>query len=75
LWDWFTDLSARFLRIRDGVCAPIPPSEFVAWAQITGNIVTIREFEILSKMERAYCDETNLEIAAYRERQKNAKHR
>lgn len=47
---------------------PIPPSEFRAWREITGNIVYPAEYAILCAMDVAYCDEMNKELAASIER-------
>ena len=59
-------------RIQDGVCCPIAPSEFVAWENISGNIVHPFEFTFLRAMDAAYVKETNIELKAYNERQKAA---
>lgn len=66
LWDWYGDVSKRFVRVRDGVCLPIPPSEWLAWRDLTGNIVYSWEFDILHSMDVAFCDETNKEEMAKR---------
>lgn len=66
MWDWFFDCDNRVSRIVDGVCRTIPPSEWVAWQQLTGDIVYPWEFAILAAMDRAYCDGVNVEIAAGR---------
>jgi len=68
LWEWYFDLSQRLRRVRDGVCEPIPPSEFEAWQRLTGNIVYRHEYAILAAMDAAYCDEMNKELADYQER-------
>lgn len=57
-------------RIRDGVCEPIPPSEFMAWKAATGNIVYSAEYAVLCGMDAAYCSEMNKELADLRTRQK-----
>lgn len=56
-------------RVRDGVCEPIPATEFLAWKAATGNIVYPVEYGILRDMDIAYCDETNKELMAFRERE------
>lgn len=66
LVEWFYDANARVRRVLEGVCAPIPPTEWVAWQQITGNIVYSWEFDILAAMDVAFCDETNKELDARR---------
>jgi len=69
LWDWYFDLSDRLRRVRDGVCEPIPPSEFMAWTHATGHIVYPSEYAILCAMDGAYCAEMAKELADYRARQ------
>ena len=66
LWDWYFDLDAKITRISDGVCERIPPSEWKAWAELTGNIVYPWEFDILAAMDRVYSDAVTAEIAAGR---------
>lgn len=71
IWEWYFHLSERFLRIRDGVCHPIPPSEYLAWREATGNIVYPLEYAILCSMDEAFCDEASKELADYHERLKD----
>jgi hypothetical protein len=59
-------------RVRGGVCEPLPPSEFEAWATMSGNIVYPREYAILRAVDRAFCAETNAELADYQARQREA---
>ncbi len=66
LWDWYFEVDERISRIDDGVCKMIPPSEWLAWAQLTGNIVYSWEYDILAAMDSAYCAGVNGEIAAGR---------
>ena len=66
LWEWFFDLDNRISRMDDGVCNRIPPSEWLAWQQMTGDIVYPWEYDILTAMDRAYCAAVNGEIAAGR---------
>jgi len=68
LWNWYDQISSGVGRIRDGVCFPIPWTEFQAWANLTGNIVSPSEYAILHSMDLVFCDETNKELEAYRER-------
>lgn len=80
IWDWYTDLSQRVSRIRDGVCYLIPLSEMLSWAKISRNIVYSWEYDILMEMDAAFCRETNLELQSKREkeeeeRQKKLKNR
>lgn len=72
LWDWYFDLSESLTRVRDGICEPIPPSEFIAWKTATGQIVYPSEYDILRAMDVAFCDEMNAEIEASRLRSKEA---
>lgn len=66
LWDWYFDMDSRLSRITDGICARIPPSEWLSWQQMTRAIVYPWEYDILADMDRAYCAEVNSEIAAGR---------
>lgn len=75
LWEWYFDLSDSIRRVRDGVCEPFPPSEFVAWRDASGNIVYPFEYAILRAMDGAYCAETNKELADYRARQEEERNR
>lgn len=69
LWEWYLDLSSGLRRVRDGVCEPFPPSEFEAWRAATGHIVYPVEYGILRAMDVAFCDETNKELSAFRQRE------
>ena len=64
IWDWFKELSLIASSVSDGMYRPIPPSEYLAWQQITGNIVYSWEYDILFSMDSVYCDEMNKEIQA-----------
>jgi hypothetical protein len=75
LWDWYFDLSGGLRRVRDGVCEPIPHTEFQAWRANTGNIVYPVEHAILRDMDAAFCDETNKELSAFRERENDRRDR
>lgn len=63
LWTWYFDVSDRLGRVRDGVCDPIPPSEWLAWKELTGHIVYRWEFAILCAMDAAYCNTLNRELS------------
>lgn len=65
-------MSDRLQRTRDGVCGPIPPTEFMAWKAATDKIVSAQEYAILGEMDLAYCGEMNKEIAAIEARQTDA---
>lgn len=68
LWEWYFDLSERLRRVRDGVAERIPPTEYLAWAAMTGEIVYPWEYAILADMDVAFCDEMDKELADYRTR-------
>lgn len=68
LWQWYKSISDTLPRIRDGVCNPIPPTEFKAWLELSGIICYPFEYEILSAMDVVYVDEMNKELQDYRER-------
>lgn len=70
LWEWFKDLNSSISRISEGVCRLIPPSEIKAWSELTGNFIHPFEYDILNSMDIEFCNETNLEFKALRERQK-----
>ena len=70
LWNWYFALSDRLLRVQDGVCAPIPPSEFKAWLGLTGEIVYPWEYDILCAMDVAFCDQSNKELTDKHERER-----
>lgn len=70
LWNWYHDLSRSVRRVRDGVCEPIPPSEFIAWKQATKREVYPHEYEILREMDVVFVSMMNDELEAYRERTK-----
>lgn len=72
IWQWYHSLSARLRRVRDGVCEPIPPSEFAAWVSVTQTIIYPWEYNIISAIDDAYCDEMNKELKDYRARQDEA---
>lgn len=68
LWEWYFQISERLRRVRDSVCEPIPPSEFLAWCKASGTIVNALEYGILSAMDDAFCDEMNRELQDYNAR-------
>lgn len=67
-WEWFFDLSAGVSRVSDGVCNPINWSEMIQWATATGTQVEPWEYDVLRAIDTAFCAETNIAFAAYRER-------
>ena len=60
------DATRRQRRVLEGICGPITPANWIAWQQITGNIVYPREYAILAAMDVAFCDEMNKELEANR---------
>lgn len=62
LWQWYQEISSTVRRINEGLCGPIHPSEWLAWTRMTGNIVNHVEYDILTAMDRTFCDETNVEL-------------
>lgn len=69
LWDWYMDATRRVRRVVEGVCGPVSPADWLAWAEITGNIVYRWEYDILAAMDIAFCDEMNKELEGRRETQ------
>lgn len=67
LWIWFHEISDSLRRVADGVCFPIPWSEYLAWAKVGGHIVRVDEYAILRAVDTAFCDEMNKELQAYQE--------
>jgi len=72
IWDWYQELIRGVSRISDGVCRPIEWQTYLAWAKVTGHIVNTFEYFALMEIDHAFCDETNKEMAAYRERSRAA---
>ncbi len=70
LWEWYHDLSNSVARVKDGVCCPIPPSEFIAWKEMNSLEIRSHEYKMLRAMDEAFCAATNVELAEYRERTK-----
>lgn len=71
LWEWYMDLSSKVRRIHEGVCGAIPPTEFMAWRDLTGHIIYPWEYDMLSAMDVAFCDELNKELEAKRAAQQD----
>lgn len=65
----FWNLNHRIGRIRDGICYPMPPSEILAWCELSGTIVDHIEYAIICAMDDAFCSETNKQLNDYRTRQ------
>lgn len=71
-WSYYWTISSTLRRVEDGVAIPIPPSEFLAWCEASGTILTPPEYAILSGMDDAFCDEMNRELKDFRTRQEEA---
>ena len=67
-WSWYWEISDGLRRVNDGAVNPIPFSEYLAWAEVTGRIVWPSEYAILRAMDRVFCRLTAQEIKAYYER-------
>jgi hypothetical protein len=72
LWGWFQDVSTSITRVRDGAPQRIPPSEFLAWAMMTGRLVEPAEYAILREMDMAFCAALSVEIAEANARRRAA---
>lgn len=66
IWEWFKEISAVASPVFEGFYRRIPPSEYLAWQQLTGNIVYPVEYDILFAMDGVFCDEMNAEIQSRR---------
>lgn len=65
LWEWFGQLCKSVHRIDfNGNYCVIGPSEIFAWSNLTNNLITPIEYDILSSMDMVFCDELNKEIQA-----------
>lgn len=62
------DLSNSIVRVKNGMTLPIPPSEFVAWRAMTGNIVYPVEYDIMRAMDDAFCALTAQEVKSFQAR-------
>ena len=76
LWKYFIDLVNSISR-RDfnGYYYLIPPSEFLAWSKLTKNYLFPFEYEILSAMDKVFCNELNAEINAKRAKEEETRKR
>lgn len=66
LWDWFKALNESVFRNVDGYYHLIPPSEYKAWSELTGSLITPDEYDILRSMDVVFCNELNADIEAKR---------
>lgn len=75
IWDWFREINSVAAVRQDGQYQPIKPSEYLAWQQITGNIVYPAEYDIMFAMDAVFCDEMNKEIESRQEMWRDRKER
>ena len=75
IWNWFREISAIASNVSDGFYKPIPPSEYLAWQQLTENIVYPWEYDIMFAMDAVYCDEMNKEIQSRQQARLDRKER
>lgn len=68
LWLWYHELSDALQRVSDGVCLPIPWTEYEAWHNIAGHEVRVAEFGVLRAMDIAFCSEMNKELKAFQDK-------
>lgn len=55
-------------RNGDGFCKPIRPGDYLAWQELSREIVEPADYDILRAMDVAYVSEMNKEIADDRKR-------
>jgi len=72
-FDLYFEISDRFRRIQEGVCSPLEPGQFLDWQKLTKSVVFPWEYDILHKMDEAYCSEMNKELEDFRVRQSEPK--
>jgi hypothetical protein len=76
LWEWFIEINSSVSRIDfNGNYCNIPPSEFLAWSQLTRNNLFPEEYDILRSMDDVFCKELNLDLKAKREREDEERRR
>lgn len=68
IWEWFWELNGMINRAGDGYCRPISPGDYKAWTDISGNIVTPSEYDMLRAMDGAYKRAMDQEIEDRRTR-------
>jgi len=62
IWHWFFDASPS-RRFINGHPATITPSEWLAWAQITGEIIRPEEWAVLRDMDASYVNALQAELS------------
>lgn len=76
LWEWFTDINNSVHRVDfNGYYCSIPPSEFLAWSKLTGNLIRSYEYDVLRAMDNAFCRELNNDITAERAKEDDRRKR
>jgi hypothetical protein len=70
LFSWYIDsLASAITRVVGDAVIRIPPSEFKAWAELTGRIVSSWEYDTLIAMDRAFCAALTAELSEMHARQ------
>ena len=54
IWEWFWEINGMINRAGEGYCKPITAVDYKAWTEISGNIVTPTDYDILRTMDLAY---------------------
>lgn len=75
LWDIYFKIIDSVNRNSDGAYRLIPPSEYEAWFRLTDTLVYPFEYDILTAMDKAYCDEANKELEDIRSRRQEEQQR
>lgn len=75
LWDIHQRIMKSISRTVEGFYRIIPPTEFEAWFRLTGTLVYSREYDILSAMDRVYCEEANKELENIRSKRQEEQER
>lgn len=73
LWMVYFTISNQVSRIKDGVCFRIPPSEIVAWKELSGISVSTFEYSLLVDMDEAFCTAMNIELEERRPKPEKGK--
>lgn len=72
LWEWFWNISQSVQRVRQGAAIRISPADFIHWQKLTGVNLHPSEYDVLKSVDQAYCIAMNMELEAFRERQRDA---
>lgn len=71
LWEHYQTITARLRRVIDRQAVPISFADLHGWISLTKTIISVKEIEMLFEMDDAYCQEINLELKDYAEREKD----